>query len=307
MNTANGFICLYRQITQWEWYKNPNTFRLFVHCLLMANFTDGRFEGMDIKRGQFVTSLPSLSVETSLSVRQVRVALDHLIMTGELTSKAYPKFRVITVVKYNEYQQDDRQNDSQMTGKRQANDRQVTGKRQQYNKNNNNNNNDVVNTVNILSLSDGEIAEAIERDQEIEDAAMKVGLTVTEASIQRARDLSFRYGQDQLLAAINAAVDVPKWSYVEGILRNNRTAEKESEQECEDNREEHRELMKQVLVKRGEWDDEYQCSKDKAEIYRQKGLSPEEAAEEMERERERREKFFNDFSRAASGRRVSTG
>lgn len=304
MNTANGFICLYRQITQWEWYQNPNTFRLFVHCLLMANFTDGRFEGMDIKRGQFVTSLPSLSVETSLSVRQVRVALDHLIMTGELTSKAYPKFRVITVVKYNEYQQDDRQNDSQMTCKRQANDRQVTGKRQQYNKNNNI---DVVNSTNILSLSDGEIAEAIERDQEIEDAAMKVGLTVTEASIQRARDLSFRYGQDQLLSAIAAAVDVPKWSYVEGILRNNRTAEKESEQECEDNREEHRELMKQVLVKRGEWDDEYQCAKDKAEIYRQKGLSPEEAAEEMERERERREKFFNDFSRAASGRRVSTG
>ena len=304
MNTANGFICLYRQITQWEWYQNPNTFRLFVHCLLMANFTDGRFEGMDIKRGQFVTSLPSLSVETSLSVRQVRVALDHLIMTGELTSKAYPKFRVITVVKYNEYQQDDRQNDSQMTCKRQANDRQVTGKRQQYNKNNNI---DVVNSTNILSLSDGEIAEAIERDQEIEDAAMKVGLTVTEASIQRARDLSFRYGQDQLLSAIAAAVDVPKWSYVEGILRNNRTAEKESEQECEDNREEHRELMKQVLVKRGEWDDEYQCAKDKAEIYRQKGLSPEEAAEEMERDRERREKFFNDFSRAASGRRVSTG
>ena len=126
--TLNGFIRLHRKITDWEWYQNPNTFRVFLHCLLKANFTDGRFEGIEVKRGQFVTSLPSLSVQTSLSVRQVRVALDHLILTGELTSKSYPKFRIITVVKYNDYQNDDRQDDSQTTGKRQANDRQVTGK-----------------------------------------------------------------------------------------------------------------------------------------------------------------------------------
>ncbi len=131
-NTANGFIRLHRKITQWEWYQNPNTFRVFLHCLLMANFTDGRFEGNEVKRGQFVTSLPSLSEQTSLSIRQVRTSLDHLILTGELTSKSYPKYRIITVVKYNDYQSDDRQIDSQMTGNRQASDRQVTGNRQQY-------------------------------------------------------------------------------------------------------------------------------------------------------------------------------
>lgn len=131
-NTANGFIRLHRKITQWEWYQNPNTFRVFLHCLLMANFTDGRFEGKEIKRGQFVTSLPSLSEQTSLSIRQVRTSLEHLILTGELTSKSYPKYRIITVVKYNDYQRDDRQIDSQMTGNRQASDRQPTGDRQQY-------------------------------------------------------------------------------------------------------------------------------------------------------------------------------
>jgi hypothetical protein len=102
----------------------------------MANYTDGRFEGKEIKRGQFVTSLPSLSDQTSLSIRQVRVALDHLIMTGELTNKSYTKYRVITVVKYDQYQSNDRQIDSQMTDKRQTNDCQMTDKRQQYNNNN---------------------------------------------------------------------------------------------------------------------------------------------------------------------------
>lgn len=137
---SSGFILLYRQITEWEWYQNPNTFRVFLHCLLMANFTDGRFEGMDIKRGQFVTSLPSLADQTRLSIRQVRVALDHLIMTGELTNKSFTKFRIITVVNYDKYQSNDSQNDSQMTDKRQTNDRQMTDKRQQYKKNNNDNN-----------------------------------------------------------------------------------------------------------------------------------------------------------------------
>ena len=137
---GNGFILLHRKITEWEWYQNPNTFRVFLHCLLMANFTDGRFEGKEIKRGQFVTSLPSLSDQTSLSIRQVRVALDHLIMTGELTNKSYTKYRVITVVKYDQYQSNDRQIDSQMTDKRQTNDSQMTDKRQQYNNNNKNNN-----------------------------------------------------------------------------------------------------------------------------------------------------------------------
>ena len=129
------YIKLYEQIVNWEWYKNPNVFRVFLHCLLTANFTDGRFEGVDVKRGQLVTSLPSLAKQTSLSIQQVRTSLLHLISTGELTSKAYPKYRVITVVKYDEYQADNRQNNSQSTGNQQATNRQSTGNQQQYKNN----------------------------------------------------------------------------------------------------------------------------------------------------------------------------
>ena len=131
---ANGFITLHRQILDWEWYKNTNTKVLFLHLLLKANYKDLQFEGKTILRSQLVTSLPSLSSELGLSVRQIRVSLDHLIATGEVTSKSYPKYRVITIVKYDQYQMDDSQNDSQMTGetavKRQASDSQMTGKRQ---------------------------------------------------------------------------------------------------------------------------------------------------------------------------------
>lgn len=145
MNKAGGFIALHRQILDWEWYSDTNTFRLFLHILLTANFTEGHFGGRTIQRGQLVTSLTSLASGTSLSVRQVRVSLDHLIMTGEVTSETTNRYRIITVVKYDEYQSRDRQSGRQMTGdtsvKRQADDKQMTGqtsvKRQQYNNNNN--------------------------------------------------------------------------------------------------------------------------------------------------------------------------
>ena len=136
MNTANGFICLYRQITQWEWYRNPNTFRVFLHILLMANFTDGRFEGKEVKRGQLITSLPNLAKQTSLSIQQVRTSLAHLKSTGEITDTATRHYRIITICKYNEYQIDNRQNNRQVTDNQQTANRQSTDNQQQYNNDN---------------------------------------------------------------------------------------------------------------------------------------------------------------------------
>jgi hypothetical protein len=111
----------------------------------MANFKDGRFEGRVIKRGQLVTSLSSLSKQTGLTVRQVRTALDHLVMTGEVTSEPQARYRVITVIKYDDYQNlTDKSTDNQQTTNKQIN-KQTTGKttaNQQHNNNDNNVDND---------------------------------------------------------------------------------------------------------------------------------------------------------------------
>ena len=143
-NKAGGFITLHRQILDWEWYKNTNTAFLFLHLLLTANFVDGHFKGMIVKRGQLVTSLPSLSAGTGLSIQQTRTALNHLISTGEITDEAYHNYRIITIVKYNEFQKaTDKSTDDQQTTNRRLN-RQSTdnlaGYQQQYNNNNNYNN-----------------------------------------------------------------------------------------------------------------------------------------------------------------------
>lgn len=91
------YIKLNRKIMEWEWYGNINTCRLFIHMLLRANWKDGRFEGKVIPRGSFVSSLPKLADETSMTIREVRTAISHLKLTGEVTCKTYPKYTVFTV------------------------------------------------------------------------------------------------------------------------------------------------------------------------------------------------------------------
>lgn len=267
----SGYILLHRQIVQWEWYTNPNTFRLFIHCLLMANYIDGFFEGREIKRGQFVTSIDHLSKETRLTNKEVRTALDRLQRTGELASESCNRYRVITVVKYDQYQIEGKQNGRQRASQGQAEGKPGASQGQQYNKDNKERN-IVDDDSNIFYLSSAEASEYIRQDQEIEAEALNVGLTVSPSSIQKARDLSFRYGHSKVLEAIRKAVDVPKWSYVEGILRNMPTEEdtKTALQRSADR-------VRQSMIARGEWDTEYDCAKDIADEYRAKGISPEEA------------------------------
>lgn len=137
------YIKVFRKLTQWEWYTDVNTFKLFMHCLIKANWKAGSWRGHHYERGQFFTSIASLSRETGLSVRQTRTALEHLQSTGEVTSKIYPKYRVITVVSYDLYQGErqgerqanDNQNDKQSTSKT-ASNRQANDNRYKNNKNN---------------------------------------------------------------------------------------------------------------------------------------------------------------------------
>ena len=122
---ADAFIKLFRKMLKWEWYDDTNTKILFLHCLLKANWEKTKWHGIDIEPGQFITSLPKLADELHLTIHQVRVALEHLKMTGEVADKGQTKFRIITVNNWNEYQTSGRQNGRQVADKRQTSGRQV--------------------------------------------------------------------------------------------------------------------------------------------------------------------------------------
>lgn len=119
-----GFIVLHRSLLDWEWYQDANTARLFLHCLLKANYTDKKWKGQTIERGSFVTSLASLKKETGLSIQNIRTSLSKLELTNELTIKSTKTNRLIYVVNYDKYQE----LDNQVTNKQQTN-QQTTNKR----------------------------------------------------------------------------------------------------------------------------------------------------------------------------------
>ena len=110
-----GFIKLHRKMVKWEWYQDANTFRVFVHLLLTANYEPRRFQGMVIERGQRVTSIAKLSKELKISVKAIRVALNHLQGTDELTCQGTAKYTVITVNNYDFYQKVDSEEHTMIT------------------------------------------------------------------------------------------------------------------------------------------------------------------------------------------------
>ncbi len=73
-------------------------------------------------------------MKTGLTERQVRTALNHLISTNEVTCKTTPKYTVLIVNKYDQYQGTDQVSDQQTTSYRPATDQLPTSYRPQLNK-----------------------------------------------------------------------------------------------------------------------------------------------------------------------------
>jgi len=102
--TKMGFIVLYRAFTNWEWYDDALSIKLFIHLILTVNWEDKQWRGQTIKRGQIVTSLNNLSAATNMTIPQLRKRISNLKSTGEIVTTSSNRFSIITVVKYDEYQ-----------------------------------------------------------------------------------------------------------------------------------------------------------------------------------------------------------
>lgn len=100
----NGFIKIHKRIVSWEWYTDPNTFRLFIHLLLNANFKSNRWQGIEIVPGQLVTGRKQLSIDLKLSEQEIRTSISKLKSTNEITIKSTNKFSIVTICKWEDYQ-----------------------------------------------------------------------------------------------------------------------------------------------------------------------------------------------------------
>lgn len=131
----NGWIKLHRSMTSWEWYDDKNVMILFLHLLLTVNFEPNKWRGKPIKKGERITSISKLANETSLSVKQVRIALDKLESTGEVARKGAKQYTHIIIANWEEYQKFDnegasggainRENEGQARGNQRATNKET--------------------------------------------------------------------------------------------------------------------------------------------------------------------------------------
>lgn len=133
----SGWVKTHRKVATWEWYKEPNMYHLFSHLILSANHKDGRWKGIDVKRGQVITGRKSLCEQTGISERSIRTCLSKLKATSEVTIKTTSKFSIITICNYEEYQskeeKSDQQNDQQSV-QQPTSDRPATDHKQEVKK-----------------------------------------------------------------------------------------------------------------------------------------------------------------------------
>ena len=102
IDPSRGFVAIPRGLTDWEWYSEPNTARLFIHLLLTSNWQEKQWQGITIHPGELVTSRAKLAKQLRMSEQSVRTALMHLQSTNCITSKTGPRYSVIAINNYTE-------------------------------------------------------------------------------------------------------------------------------------------------------------------------------------------------------------
>jgi len=143
---------LFRKIWDTSFYRNPKTCHLVIHLLLRANFKSNKIifnqQELKIERGSFITSIGNLSEETGLSLQNVRTSLKTLENIHFLTRKPTNQFTLISIQKYEDYQ-----NPNIPSNKPLTNHQQTTNKRPTTNNKDNKDNKDKKDKIYINILN----------------------------------------------------------------------------------------------------------------------------------------------------------
>lgn len=131
----SGWVKIYREILEWEWYGDHNTSRLFLHLLLRANHKENKWRGTTIPCGSVLTGRTALAKETGMTEQQIRTSLDKLKSTNEITIKPTNKYSIIAIRNWDHYQQDNQQTTAQITNNQPASNHKQECKKEENDKN----------------------------------------------------------------------------------------------------------------------------------------------------------------------------
>jgi len=130
----SGWIKIHRKFLDWEWFNKSEAVHLFMYMLLKANHKDGKWQGIEVKRGQFISSLGNISNATGISIQTIRTILKKLEKTNEIELKSTSQFTIVTICKYECYQDQEEDTNKPLTNNQQTTNKQLTTNKNDKNK-----------------------------------------------------------------------------------------------------------------------------------------------------------------------------
>lgn len=140
MSEHQGWIKLHRKTKQCSFYKNPDAFLLWCHILLSVNHQEKTFlhgnQMVTLKPGQILTGRKALSAETGIQELKVKRLLDLFESEHQIEQQKTNKYSIITVLRWDEYQIIEQQNEQQMNNKRTTDEQQMNTNKNDKNEKN---------------------------------------------------------------------------------------------------------------------------------------------------------------------------
>ena len=103
----SGWIKLHRRILDDPIITDDGLFRLFIYCLLNANFKEKSFihgdEPVKVLRGQFITGRKVLAEKLNINDTTVYHRLKRLQKLKYISIKPNNRYSLITIINYNTY------------------------------------------------------------------------------------------------------------------------------------------------------------------------------------------------------------
>lgn len=133
----SGWVKVHRKISDSKWGKNLEMLGFWTYLLLNANHKNiYDAEGILIKRGSFKSGRKRISKELSLSESKVERLLSRLEIEHQIEQQKTTKYRIISIVNWSIYQEDEHHIEQQVNNKRTTSEQQVnTNKNEKNDKN----------------------------------------------------------------------------------------------------------------------------------------------------------------------------
>jgi len=161
-----GYVKIWRKIEDSFFYKKSEYVHLWVHLLLRTNHAERRFmfngEQMVCKRGQVVTSLTKLSLETGVHRSVINRILKCFQIETMIETINYKRFTLISILNY-ELHQGSIETTNETNLERQRNDKETIKKRPLINNNNNNKENKEKKGENLFSIPSERVKEGLDK------------------------------------------------------------------------------------------------------------------------------------------------